>query len=322
MRQETVLLRLLLTAHHNQNLSKFFAFHCLLSHSRKLVSACSVCFYLPFSLGLFRALLWYHFDVKEELNKPSTGDPDDVQLESSVIKSRKSGNISTKRQKCSKSFNENFIRINLKKKKFSRGHHKVNVRQLKYKEWKKKHTFSERTSCKSATSKCFKCGELGHWARSCSTNSSKLKIPEEPEVAHLPTLEEAAQMARGIKSSNISETSTKVFSSKDSSQQQDEVGTIMNESEIRDHAADMKGNERINVQPLLKADLDGKLPDTPEFVFEALHKMGFSEFRPGQEATIKEFYAVCQHCWCLQLAQESLCATNFQHICMHKNPTA
>nr|XP_037283261.1 ATP-dependent DNA helicase Q4-like [Rhipicephalus microplus] len=228
-----------------------------------------------------------HSEVKEELNKPSTGDPDDVQLESSVIKSRKSGNISTKRQKCSKSFNENFIRINLKKKKFSRGHHKVNVRQLKYKEWKKKHTFSERTSCKSATSKCFKCGELGHWARSCSTNSSKLKIPEEPEVAHLPTLEEAAQMARGIKSSNISETSTKVFSSKDSSQQQDEAGTIMNESEIRDHAADMKGNERINVQPLLKADLDGKLPDTPEFVFEALHKMGFSEFRPGQEATIK-----------------------------------
>ncbi|XP_050049465.1 ATP-dependent DNA helicase Q4 isoform X1 [Dermacentor andersoni] len=227
-----------------------------------------------------------HPEVKEELNKPSMTDPDDIQSGSSAIQPRKAGKDNTKRHKTSKSLSENFVRINLKRKKFSRGHHKVNVRQLKYKEWKKKRNFSEGASCKNGTSKCFKCGELGHWARSCSTNTSKLEIPAEPEVTHLPTLEEAAEMARGIKSCNMPETLTKVFCSKDINQHQDRVENIMNESEAHNLAAHIKENERIGVQPLLKADLHGKLPETPKFVFETLRKVGFSEFRPGQETTI------------------------------------
>ncbi|XP_049526785.1 ATP-dependent DNA helicase Q4 isoform X3 [Dermacentor silvarum] len=229
-----------------------------------------------------------HCEVKEELNKPSLTDPDDIQSQSSAVQPRKAGKGNTKRHKSSNSINENFVRINLKRKKFSRGHHKVNVRQLKYKEWKKKHTFSEGTSCKSGTSKCFKCGEIGHWARSCSTNTSKLEVPAEPEVIHLPTLEEAAEMARGIKhwGGNMPETVTKVFCSKEITQHQDKLESTMNENKVHNLAAHIKGNERIGVQPLLEADLDGKLPDTPKFVFETLHKFGFSEFRPGQEAAI------------------------------------
>ncbi|XP_065282832.1 ATP-dependent DNA helicase Q4 isoform X2 [Dermacentor albipictus] len=227
-----------------------------------------------------------HSEVKEELNKPSMTDPDDIQSGSSAIQPRKAGKDNTKRHKTSKSLSENFVRINLKRKKFSRGHHKVNVRQLKYKEWKKKRNFSEGASSKSGSSKCFKCGELGHWARSCSTNTSKLEIPAEPEATHLPTLEEAAEMARGIKSCNMPETLTRVFCSKDINQHQDRVENTMNESDAHNLAAHIKENERIGVQPLLKADLHGKLPETPKFVFETLRKFGFSEFRPGQETTI------------------------------------
>ncbi|XP_077503039.1 recQ4 helicase isoform X2 [Amblyomma americanum] len=225
---------------------------------------------------------------KKKCTKPSVTAQDAVLLdERPAVQPKKVGRPNVSRQARSKSLNENFVRINLKRKKFSRGHHKVNVRQLKFKQWKNKRnqTSWEGTTSTSDASKCFKCGEIGHWARSCPGSTSRLEVPCEPEVAHLPTLDEAAQMARGIKSLNRSESLTKLFCSENSYEQEDKVPAVVNESEFN-LATHIKNSERTSVQPLLKADHGGKLPDTPKFVFEALYKMGFSDFRPGQEATI------------------------------------
>ncbi|XP_029849079.2 ATP-dependent DNA helicase Q4 [Ixodes scapularis] len=197
--------------------------------------------------------------------------------------------------------NENFVRIDLKRKRFSRGHHKLNVRKLKFKEWKQRKngaakgnthqpggTFRTGSSGK-ATSTCFKCGLLGHWARSCPGNAViKLDAAaeqNEQEVFHLPTLEEAAEMARGVKlQGDQSATPTQVFSRDDTTLDQGASGTddVMPTQSQAFHSE----NASSTVQPLLEVSVEGKLPDTPEFVFKTLHKMGFSKFRPGQEAAI------------------------------------
>ncbi|CAN7991949.1 unnamed protein product [Ixodes hexagonus] len=199
--------------------------------------------------------------------------------------------------------NENFVRINLKKKKFSRGHHKLNIRKLKFKEWKERKNggpLKTRTSGTSgtSTSTCFKCGGLGHWARSCPGNAGMFSFryvyvmikldttaeQSEQEVIHLPTLEEAAEMARGVKLQNQSVAPTQVFNQGDVLPDEGASGT----EDVTPTRSQTVHNDNapLTIQPLLKVDAEGKLPETPEIVFKTLHKMGFSEFRPGQETAI------------------------------------
>lgn len=232
-----------------------------------------------------------HTEVMETQCKPSATDKREVPLEScSAEQPRRIPKVSVGRRATSKSLNENFVRINLKRKKFSRGHHKVNVRKLKFQQWKDKrsHGFSGGAAGNSSgTTKCFRCGEVGHWARSCSMNTVKHEVVAEPEITHLPTLEEAAKMAQGIKTRSVSESLTKIFSPASTSEEpHDRPDDTSAEAGARSLSAHLRSNERVNVHPVVKVGQHGKLPDTPDFVFEALHKMGFSEFRPGQEIAI------------------------------------
>ena len=73
--------------------------------------------------------------------------------------------------------NENFVKVNIKKKKFSRGFKSTNVKKLKWKKWKefKKLNGSNINSpSSSSSSTCFKCGQVGHWAKNCSSFNSKV----------------------------------------------------------------------------------------------------------------------------------------------------
>ena len=96
------------------------------------------------------------------------------------------------RAKTGRNPNENYISLNMKQKKFVRGKKKVNVRHLKYKQWKQRvkqqSIESGTTSASEATaekdqeepktklsaleermknSTCFSCSQKGHWASNC-----------------------------------------------------------------------------------------------------------------------------------------------------------
>lgn len=71
--------------------------------------------------------------------------------------------------------NENFVRINIKKKKFSRGHKSINIKKLKWKKWKEYKKFGGNSgNSPISSSVCFKCGQVGHWAKNCSSVNSKV----------------------------------------------------------------------------------------------------------------------------------------------------
>lgn len=58
---------------------------------------------------------------------------------------------------------ENYVRLNLRAKKFVRKRVHMTGAQWKRKQWKQKMA----TCSKNYSNKCFKCGAEGHWANKC-----------------------------------------------------------------------------------------------------------------------------------------------------------
>lgn len=61
----------------------------------------------------------------------------------------------------SSSVSENYVRLNLKKSHYSRGGVKKSGSFYKRQKWKK-----------NKSSRCFKCGQTGHWAKSCTAQNN------------------------------------------------------------------------------------------------------------------------------------------------------
>ncbi|KAG8233228.1 hypothetical protein J437_LFUL012433 [Ladona fulva] len=153
--------------------------------------------------------------------------------------------------------NENFVKIDIKKKVYVRG--KKNTSFSKYKKmmYKKKAKDGDEL-CGRPVVKCFKCGEIGHYSRNC-LKVDKL-LPQDDgieEESSFPTLEEASQMA---KQSNYY---------KSSAERKDDKADLENAVEEFTIQMDVVGSET-EVKPLYQLKDDNSL----------------IEFRQGQEEAI------------------------------------
>ena len=139
----------------------------------------------------------------------------------------KSAVSSAKRTKLNTSLSDNFVRLDLRRKHYKAKGRGMSAKTYKRNMFKKKQLDNDRGGVPRGGmgrgTRCFKCGEVGHWARNCSQRVAESDLgkfagekcsfqdagaEDEQEIfeSPLPTLEEAALMAQGRTLSDIRET--------------------------------------------------------------------------------------------------------------------
>lgn len=141
--------------------------------------------------------------VPSEIPEKATEQPskrlklDTHQLPLSATKSTPEDRLEKKIK--SGTLNDNFVRINLKKKVYVRGKKNFNFTKHKKQQWKNLKKTLEGDEHMGII-RCYKCGDAGHYARYCQKTMDKLlpnnfELEDEDEIT-LPTLEEAENMAK------------------------------------------------------------------------------------------------------------------------------
>ncbi|EAT37064.1 AAEL010904-PA [Aedes aegypti] len=217
--------------------------------------------------------------------------------------------------------NENFVRVDLRKKVFVRGKKTVNYSKYKKSLWKKKKAAAlsgpdmDMGGCDGGVLTCFQCGGVGHMARSCKVKGEQL-LPleaDDTEESPFPTLEEAESMANAQSLAVHSNKIEKLPAASNPLWKLDETDTPEdNEYEYLPEEpsppAETKPNYIGHVIPtdflkksgileltvmnkdkvgsLYQLNPDGSLPETPKAVFDALKMFGHQQFRSGQERAV------------------------------------
>lgn len=102
-----------------------------------------------------------------------------------------------------KSISDNFVRLNMKQKRFCRKYNRMTGSQYKRQQWKRRQNFKRKAEEKGERSGCFICGKFGHWARNCTEKKTLVlenednKTPEEEDMlateSPYPSVEEMTQ---------------------------------------------------------------------------------------------------------------------------------
>lgn len=221
--------------------------------------------------------------------------------------------------------NDNFVRIDIKKKIYARGKRNTNYSRYKKKMWKKKKEANalygpdmDMGGCDGGIITCFTCGQPGHFAKNCKIKSDTLlplNIAHDDDDSLYPSLKEAEEMAanqvktvhnRNIE--NIPEASNELLYKNDD--KNDMTISIQSTSHTSECDNKMKNENKVyighripedflikcglldanesenRVQPLYSLNSDGSLQSIPNEVYEALHMFGHTTFRKGQDKAI------------------------------------
>lgn len=234
---------------------------------------------------------------------------------SSVISTKLSAKEKLEKKMITGTMNDNFVRINLKKKVFVRGKKNFNLAKHKRNQWKqrKKELTSSESNLDMADlidkngMTCFKCGESGHFAKNCSASKGDALLPLEEidDSLNFPTLEEAEKMANenaivahGHKIERLPERPS--YSTTTITQDEEDMMKLFNDDDFANF--DEKNDTLISghkvprmpgllsqikaIDPLYVANEDDSLIETPMEVFETLRMFGHESFRTGQEKVV------------------------------------
>lgn len=254
-------------------------------------------------------------DLVVQLSESLCNDAEEINASTPSIASTKlTAKAKLEKKMATGTMNNNFVRINLKKKVFVRGKKNFNLSKYKRNQWKhrKKSTSSENDLDRADLidkngMTCFKCGESGHFAKNCTTSVNLLPLNEIDEPINFPTLEEVEKMASKNAQSRkidglpegsfnfatkascsreheeIEEDMTKLF---DDDFDFNEKDTYISHKIPQELCSRLLPPRREAVDPLYTTNEDASLIETPKEVFEALRTFGHESFRTGQEKAI------------------------------------
>ncbi|XP_006879470.1 PREDICTED: LOW QUALITY PROTEIN: ATP-dependent DNA helicase Q4 [Elephantulus edwardii] len=168
----------------------------------------------------------------------------------------------------------NYIRLNLKQKRYTRGPTLRGIRlrkQVWKQKWQKKRDCFGGGRCRTTIkNSCFRCGQLGHWVSQCP----------QPEPA--PAQEAAGRDKEGVQLSPTLEV-TQITGAP--GQLPGEGSTGPAPAKCQQLGA-LKPCLLSTVPPLYPLGPSGQVAETPPEVFQALAQLGHQAFRPGQEQAI------------------------------------
>ncbi|XP_043523721.1 ATP-dependent DNA helicase Q4 isoform X2 [Frieseomelitta varia] len=259
-------------------------------------------------------------DLIEQFARSISSKADDLSFSESAKSKKQLTNKETLEKKIADGkVNENFVRINLKKKVFVRGKKHFNFSKYKKNQWKekKKELASGEGSLmvadfveKKGAYSCFKCGSTGHFSKYCPNKNSDDLIPlnEVDESSTFPTLEEAQQMAsqnaitaHANRIDRLPEKPSYFVEAKLESTK-NETGNKTDDHDLWEPIEDenilfshkipedlvqkLLPPEISRLQPLYELQEDRSCIETPSEVFDVLRKFGHETFRPGQEKAV------------------------------------